>query len=123
MKWKLILSAWDRRVLDKVAKEICAKAEQNLVKCSVIPLPNEKKLFTVLSSPHVYKTTRDQYFWESKKLLIYLGECQLSIFESLSIPHSVNLTIRTVSKQNDLPKIQTISNQKSNTNSRRIVEL
>lgn len=124
MKWKLVLSAWDRRILDKVAKEICGKAEQNLVKCSVIPLPNDKKLFTVLSSPHIYKTTRDQYFWESKKLLVYLGDCQLSIFENLSIPHSVNLTIKAVNKNVNFSKMQPNKSVKASSGTnRRIVDL
>jgi small subunit ribosomal protein S10 len=87
----------DSRLLDNVVKKIVSVAQTNLVKFSLIALPSKNKLFTVLRSPFIYKTTRDQYFLCEKKRAIYLylktGQ-SIDLFRDISVPAGVQLEVQ-----------------------------
>ena len=60
-KIRIKLRSYDHNLVDKSAEKI-VKTVRNTgaVVTGPIPLPTEKKIFTVLRSPHVNKTSRDQ---------------------------------------------------------------
>jgi small subunit ribosomal protein S10 len=89
----------DSRLLDSVVAKISNFAQLNLVKMSAIALPSSSKLFTVLKSPFVYKTSRDQYFLCKKKrvIILYLKPGQsIDLFKDISIPSGVHLEVRPI---------------------------
>ena len=59
---RIKLKSYDHNLVDKSADKI-VKTVRNTgaVVTGPIPLPTEKKIFTVLRSPHVNKTSRDQF--------------------------------------------------------------
>ena len=61
-KIRLTLKSYDHQLLDKAVKQIVltVKRTGSLV-VGPIPLPNKKKCFTVLRSPHVDKKAREQF--------------------------------------------------------------
>jgi small subunit ribosomal protein S10 len=61
-KIRIKLKAFDHRMIDRSASEIVETAKRTgaIVK-GPIPLPTRIERFTLLSSPHVNKTARDQY--------------------------------------------------------------
>ena len=61
-KIRIRLKAYDYRQLDKSVMEIVNTAERTgaLVR-GPIPLPTEINKYTTLRSPHIYKTSRDQF--------------------------------------------------------------
>ena len=61
-KIRIRLKAFDYRLIDQSALEIVETAKRTgaVVKCPV-PLPTRIQRFDVLRSPHVNKTSRDQF--------------------------------------------------------------
>ena len=56
------LRAYDHRVLDVSTKEIVNTAKRTGANvCGPIPLPTNIKKYTVLRSPHVNKSSREQF--------------------------------------------------------------
>ena len=61
-KIRLTLKSYDHKLLDKAIKEISLttkKTGTDLV--GPIPIPNKKRIFTFLRSPHVDKKSREQF--------------------------------------------------------------
>lgn len=61
-KIRLTLKSYDHQLLDKAVKQIALTAKRtgtDLV--GPVPLPNKKRCFTVLRSPHVNKKSREQF--------------------------------------------------------------
>lgn len=61
-KIRLTLKSYDHRLLDKAVRQIVVSATKtgaDLV--GPVPLPNMKKITTVLRSPHVNKKSREQF--------------------------------------------------------------
>jgi small subunit ribosomal protein S10 len=61
-KIRLILRSYDHQLLDKAVKQIVMTGKRtgsDIV--GPVPLPNRRKVFTVLRSPHVDKKARDQF--------------------------------------------------------------
>ncbi len=59
---RLLLRSYDHQLLDKAVKQIVLTVKRtgsNLV--GPIPLPNMKRVFTVLRSPHIDKKSREQF--------------------------------------------------------------
>ncbi len=59
---RLKLKSFDHRLLDKAVKQIVLTAKRtgaNLM--GPVPLPNKRRCFTVLRSPHVDKKSREQF--------------------------------------------------------------
>jgi small subunit ribosomal protein S10 len=59
---RIRLKSFDSRIIDKATEEIVNTAKRTgaLLK-GPIPLPNSKKQFTILTSPHKHKDAREQY--------------------------------------------------------------
>ena len=61
-KIRIKLRSYDHNLLDKSSEKIVrAVKATGAVVSGPIPLPTEKEKFTVLRSPHVNKTSRDQF--------------------------------------------------------------
>lgn len=59
---RLTLKSYDHRLLDKAVKQIVMtvrKTGSTLI--GPIPMPNKRRCFTVLRSPHVNKKSREQF--------------------------------------------------------------
>jgi len=61
-KIRIKLKAHDHRLIDKSTDKIIRTAKQTGAMISgPIPLPTKRSVYTVLRSPHVNKTSRDQF--------------------------------------------------------------
>jgi small subunit ribosomal protein S10 len=61
-KIRLTLKSYDHQLLDKAVKQIALAVKRtgsDLV--GPVPIPNKRKCFTVLRSPHVNKKSREQF--------------------------------------------------------------
>ena len=59
---RLKLKSYDHRLLDKAVKQIVLTAKRTGAQLmGPVPLPNKKRCFTVLRSPHVDKKSREQF--------------------------------------------------------------
>ena len=61
-KIRLLLKSYDHQLLDAAVKQIVLTVRRtgsDLM--GPVPLPNRKKCFTVLRSPHIDKKSRDQF--------------------------------------------------------------
>jgi len=61
-KIRLTLKSYDHQLLDKAVKQIVLTVKRTGSQVvGPVPLPNKKKCFTVLRSPHVNKKSREQF--------------------------------------------------------------
>ena len=61
-KIRLALKSYDHQLLDKTVKQIVLTAKRTGAQIiGPVPMPNKKRVFTVLRSPHVDKKSRDQF--------------------------------------------------------------
>lgn len=61
-KIRLTLKSYDHQLLDKAVKQIAMTAKKTGTDLAgPIPVPNKKRCFTVLRSPHVNKKSREQF--------------------------------------------------------------
>ncbi len=59
---RLKLKSYDHRLLDNAVKQIVLTARRTGAQLmGPVPLPNRRRLFTVLRSPHVDKKSREQF--------------------------------------------------------------
>lgn len=68
---RLLLRSYDHQLLDKAVKQIVLTVKRtgsNLV--GPVPLPNMKRVFTVLRSPHIDKKSREQFELTTHKRLL-----------------------------------------------------
>jgi small subunit ribosomal protein S10 len=74
-KIRIRLKAYDAKLLDQSAGEICATARRTGAKVAgPIPLPTRISRFTVLRSPHVDKKSREQFEIRTHKRLLDIFE-------------------------------------------------
>ena len=70
-KISIRLKAYEHRILDQSADKIVETAKRTGAEISgPIPLPTERTLYTVLSSPHMHKDAREQFEMRTHKRLI-----------------------------------------------------
>lgn len=61
-KIRLTLKSYDHQLLDKAVKQIAMTAKRTGTDLAgPVPVPNKKRCFTVLRSPHVNKKSREQF--------------------------------------------------------------
>ncbi len=74
-KIRIRLKAYDHRILDQSAQKIVNTAKRSGSKVSgPIPLPTERKVFTILASVHIHKDSREQFEMRTHKRLIDILE-------------------------------------------------
>lgn len=61
-KIRLTFRSYDHQLLDKAVKQVVlAVRRTGTLVVGPVPLPNKRKCFTVLRSPHIDKKSRDQF--------------------------------------------------------------
>ena len=97
-KIRIKLKSYDHNLVDKSAEKILKTVRSTgAVVTGPIPLPTEKKIFTILRSPHVNKDARDQYqLCTYKRLLdIYSSTSKtVDALMKLELPSGVDVEIK-----------------------------
>ncbi|SRR3972149_9116161 len=92
------LKSYDSRVLDDSAEEILDTAIRTGAKIAgPIPLPTEKEMITVTTSPHVDKDAREQFEIRTHRRLIDIIEPTPKTLDSLmhlELPAGVDIEVR-----------------------------
>jgi len=98
MKIRIKLKGYDHRLLDQSAQEIVNTAKRTGARVSgPIPLPTRREIFTVIRSPHVHKTSREQFQLCTHKRLIEMLEPTAKTIDALrklSLPAGVYVEIK-----------------------------
>ncbi|MBT4652229.1 MAG: 30S ribosomal protein S10 [Patescibacteria group bacterium] len=95
---RIKIRAYDHKIIDQSTKTIIETVDRSGAKIvGPIPLPTEKKKFTVLRSTFVHKDARDQYEMRvHKRLLDIIDPTPQTIdaLQSLNLPAGVDLEIK-----------------------------
>lgn len=97
-KIRIKLKGYDHKILDKSALKIIETAiKTGALVSGPIPLPTEKNIHTVIRSPHVHKTSREQFEIRIHKRLIDIEEATPKTIDSLmnlDLPAGVDVEIK-----------------------------
>ena len=98
LKIRIRLKAYDHKVIDQSAKQIVDTAiRTGATVAGPVPLPTRKSTFTVVKSPHVYKTGGESYEMRVHKRLIDISDATpktIDSLQSLSLPAGVDAEIK-----------------------------
>ena len=97
-KIRIKLKSYDYNLVDKSAEKIVKTVKSTgAVVSGPIPLPTHKKRFTVLKSPHVNKTAREQFELASFKRLLDIYSSSSKTVDALmklELPNGVEVNIK-----------------------------
>ena len=97
-KIRIKLKSYDHNLVDKSAEKIVKTVKvTGAVVSGPIPLPTNKKVFTVLRSPHVNKTSREQFQLCAHKRLIDIYSSSAKTVDALmklDLPSGVDVEIK-----------------------------
>lgn len=97
-KIRIKIKAYDHKIVDQTTKTIIETAKRSGVQIiGPIPLPTEKKKYTVLKSSFVHKDSRNQYEMRIHKRLIDLIEPTpktIDALTNLNLPAGVDIEIK-----------------------------
>ena len=92
------MEAYDHEALDQSSLEIVETAKRTGARVAgPIPLPTRVERYTVLRSPFIDKTSREQFEIRTHKRLIYISEPTSQTVDSLSslnMPAGVDIRIK-----------------------------
>jgi small subunit ribosomal protein S10 len=95
---RLTLKSYDYRLLDNAVRQIVLTAKRTGSQVlGPIPFPNNKKIFTVLRSPHVDKKSREQFEIITHKRILDLvspSEQTMDALMKLNISSGVDVEIK-----------------------------
>ncbi len=95
---RIRLKAYDNKVIDQSAKQILDTATRTGAKVAgPIPLPTDRKVQTVIRSPHIFKKSREQFEMRTHKRLLDITEPTPKTVDSLmnlSLPAGVDIEIK-----------------------------
>jgi small subunit ribosomal protein S10 len=95
---RIKIKAFDHKIIDQSTKTIVETAERSGVQIyGPIPLPTEKKKYTVNNSTFVHKDARDQYEIRIHKRLVDIIDPTPKTIESLTnlgLPAGVDIEIK-----------------------------
>ena len=96
---RIRLKAYDHSLLDKSVAEIVRNTKGTGAKIiGPIPLPTQRRLYTVLRSPHVDKKSREQFEMRIHKRIIDIQNATpktVDAIRNLNIPAGVHIEIKT----------------------------
>lgn len=96
---RIVLKAFDHRVLDQSARQIVEAAEQTGARVrGPVPLPTRIRRWTVIRGPHIDKDSREQFEMRIHKRLIDIEDPDprtLDALSRLNLPAGVDVTMRT----------------------------
>ena len=93
---RIVLKAFDANILNQAVQEIVGTVKRTgATVIGPIPLPTNRKKFTVIRSPHIYKRSMEQYEIKSlKRLLIIIPAPQtVEALMKLNLSAGVNIKI------------------------------
>lgn len=97
-KIRIVLKAFDHRILDQSAELIVEAAERTGAQVAgPIPLPTSIKRFCVIRSPHVFKDSREHFELRTHNRLIDVLEPTSKTIDSLTrltVPAGVDISIK-----------------------------
>ncbi len=95
---RIVLKAYDHRVLDLSARQILETAERTgAAVVGPIPMPTSIRRFCVIRSPHVDKDSREHFELRVHKRLIDIVEPTSKTIDSLTrlnVPAGVDIAIK-----------------------------
>lgn len=97
-KIRIKIKAYDHKIIDQSTRTIMDTVERTGAKIlGPVPLPTEKKKYTVMKSSFVHKDSREQYEMRiHKRLMDILDPTPKTIdsLQSLSLPAGVDIEIK-----------------------------
>lgn len=97
-KIRIRLKAFDHRALDQSSQKIVETARRTGANVAgPVPLPTEKRIFTILRSPHVNKDSREQFEMRTHKRLIDIIDPTPKTVDALmrmDLPAGVDIEIK-----------------------------
>ena len=97
-KIRIKLKSYDYNLVDKSAEKIVKTVRSTgAVVSGPIPLPTEKRIFTVLRSPHANKKAREQFQLCSYKRLMDIHQSSAKTVDALmklELPSGVDVEIK-----------------------------
>ncbi len=97
-KMRIILKAFDHRILDMSAEHIVEAAERTGARVAgPVPLPTTIKRFCVIRSPHIDKDSREHFELRTHNRLIDILEPTPRTIDSLTrlnVPAGVDISIK-----------------------------
>ena len=97
-KIRIKLKSYDYNLVDKSAEKIVKTVKTTgAVVSGPIPLPTHKRIYTVLKSPHVNKTAREQFELCSYKRLLDIYSSSAKTVDALmrlELPSGVDVEIK-----------------------------
>ena len=97
-KIRIILKAYDHKVLDFSAEDIVEAAERTAAQVAgPIPLPTKIKKFCVIKGPHVHKDGREHFEIRTHNRLIDILQPTSKTIDSLTkltVPSGVDISIK-----------------------------
>lgn len=97
-KIRLTLRSYDHQLLDKAVKLIVSTVKRTGSEVvGPVPLPNRRRCFTVLRSPHVDKKSRDQFDLVTHRRLLDIlapSDQTMDALMKLSISAGVDVEIK-----------------------------
>jgi small subunit ribosomal protein S10 len=97
-KIRLTLKSYDHQLLDQAVKQIVSTVRRTgsqLV--GPVPMPNKKRVFTVLRSPHVNKKSREQFELTTHRRILDIvapSDQTMDALMKLNISSGVDVEIR-----------------------------
>ncbi len=95
---RITLKAFDHRILDASTKEILNTAKRTGASVrGPIPLPNRKKVFSVIRSPHIDKGSQEQFEMRTHKRLLDIVDPTPQTIDALmklDLPAGVDVEIK-----------------------------
>ncbi len=95
---RIKLKSYDHRLIDSSAAKIVETIKKNGSEVKgPIPLPTEKQIYTVLRSPHINKTSREQFEMRTHKRLVDVVSPSKETIEALTrmnLPSGVEIEIK-----------------------------
>ncbi len=95
---RLKLKSYDHRLLDKAVKLVVLTAKRTGAQLmGPVPLPNQKRCFTVLRSPHVDKKSREQFELTTHKRILDIvspSEKTMKTLMELNLSYGVDVEIK-----------------------------
>lgn len=97
-KIRMKLKSFDHTLVDKTAEKIIKTVRNTgAVVTGPIPLPTQKKIYTVLRSPHVNKKSREQFQLSTYKRLLDIYSATnktVDALQKLELPSGVEVEIK-----------------------------
>jgi small subunit ribosomal protein S10 len=97
-KIRIKLRSYDHNLVDKSTERIVKTVKNTgAVVTGPIPMPTDKKIYTVLRSPHVNKKSREQFqlCTHTRMIEIYSSTSKtVSALEKLELPSGVDIQVK-----------------------------